>query len=146
MLSNSRPRFSQNASSSQPFSTPTNPAVQVNSVLPGLPALPALPVLTRTMQITLPENATHIVICTASNERKEIQLPRFTPINPTKPQQHQVQQVPKKKPHITGQNPDDPPKIVANKKTSSKLEHSCSECGKKYSTSSNLARHKQTHR
>jgi len=27
------------------------------------------------MQITLPENATHIVICTATNERKEIKIP-----------------------------------------------------------------------
>jgi hypothetical protein len=103
------------------------------------------------MQITLPENATHIVICTASNERKEIQIPRFpSPITPVKQQQQlqvqqQQQQVQRKKFPKSFQENVEISK-VANKKTSSRLEHACGECGKKYSTSSNLARHKQTHR
>ena len=139
LFSYSRPQFSKNVSTSQPFSATSNPVLQAN------PVLPAFPVLTRTMQITLPENATHIVICTASNERKEIQLPRFAPINPSKQQQQHQQQVLKKKPLTTVQNSESS-RIVVNKKTNSKLEHSCCECGKKYSTSSNLARHKQTHR
>jgi len=145
-----RPKCFSSVSTSQGSSSSNLPN-------PVLPVNPALPVKTRTMQITLPENATHIVICTASNERKEIQIPRFpSPITPVKQQQQQQQvkqqqvqqqqqQVQRKKFPKSFQENVEISK-VANKKTSSRLEHACGECGKKYSTSSNLARHKQTHR
>ena len=62
--------------------------------------------------------------------------------------QHQVQQekhlVVKKK--LLRPAGDGLPTSKVVKKSGAKLEHACGECGKKYSTSSNLARHKQTHR
>lgn len=36
--------------------------------------------------------------------------------------------------------------VLVNKNTYDKSKYVCSECGKKYATSSNLSRHKQTHR
>jgi len=71
----------------------------------------------RTMQIVLPEDATHIIVCTKNNNGKKADKAR---------------------------------KMASNKIKSAASEseegHICSDCGKRYSTSSNLARHKQTHR
>lgn len=47
------------------------------------------------------------------------------------------------------QSTSEPPSIqspVASSSSPDHHEHECSECGKRYSTSSNLARHRQTHR
>ena len=145
------------------FTRPTDQVTPIQALSP------AIPVKSRTMQITLPENATHIVICTAANERKEIQLPKFpTVVPPTKQpqlqhlkqpqpllqqqQQRQLQQVqlPQQQ-QRPGQlkkllKPDHSTIPKLGKKSGGRLEHACGECGKKYSTSSNLARHKQTHR
>ncbi|KAF7272938.1 hypothetical protein GWI33_014314 [Rhynchophorus ferrugineus] len=43
-------------------------------------------------------------------------------------------------------NPDDPTSVIPAKVTNDKPKYTCSECGKQYATSSNLSRHKQTHR
>nr|CAI5821925.1 unnamed protein product [Callosobruchus analis] len=45
------------------------------------------------------------------------------------------------------QHPDDPTGTLTQKAiTNEKPKYTCSECGKQYATSSNLSRHKQTHR
>lgn len=44
------------------------------------------------------------------------------------------------------QLPDDPTGTLTHKIVTEKPKYTCSECGKQYATSSNLSRHKQTHR
>ncbi|XP_066148660.1 transcriptional repressor scratch 2 [Euwallacea fornicatus] len=43
-------------------------------------------------------------------------------------------------------NPEDPSVALTTKLSNEKPKYTCSECGKQYATSSNLSRHKQTHR
>ncbi len=78
---------------------------------------------TRTMQIVVPENASHIIICT--NEGNKSGSSNIT-------------------------NGRDVGQRLGNHdrgRMSKPLQgYTCSDCGKKYSTSSNLARHRQTHR
>lgn len=85
------------------------------------------PVRLRKVELTVPENTTHIVICTSKDVKSannNISVDLATPVGPfTKEQQ---------------------PKKLA--KQPEKHDYICAECGKKYSTSSNLARHRQTHR
>ena len=76
----------------------------------------------RTMQIVVPDNASHIIICTNNNNGSSngIVSPNATSeVKVSRPGGHK-----KSKPHT----------------------YNCIDCGKKYSTSSNLARHRQTHR
>ncbi len=86
----------------------------------------------RTMQIVLPDNASHIIICTNNNGvagRLEIANGSRNPISDS------------------NSNSSNNNKVSNSLNTSPSGEgHICSDCGKRYSTSSNLARHKQTHR
>ena len=83
------------------------------------------PVRLRKVELTVPENTTHIVICTSKdmkNANNNISVDLAKPF---------------------------PSKEPSPKKPNRQLEkhdYICGECGKKYSTSSNLARHRQTHR
>ncbi|TRY71649.1 hypothetical protein TCAL_03128 [Tigriopus californicus] len=82
----------------------------------------ANPPTTRTMKIVVPENASHIIICTKDNPDGD----------------HKVLDLAKVGKVRRSSSKSNPPVVGG--------EFVCSDCGKKYSTSSNLARHKQTHR
>ena len=66
----------------------------------------------RLMQIAIPENASHIIICTNDGDK------------------------------VRNNNNGRP----VSKRRHRRDDYTCQDCGKKYSTSSNLARHRQTHR
>lgn len=70
----------------------------------------------RMMQIVVPENASHIIICT-SNAKNE-----------------------------ANNNGLSSEGVKRGRKALQRQNYKCLECGKSYSTSSNLARHRQTHR
>ena len=115
---------------------------------------------TRKVELTVPENTTHIVICTSNdvrNANNNISVDLATPLGPGNTLQG---------PSLNGDPGDEeeidppsmasqvPPTIVVKpakimSKTNAlnkKNDYTCLECGKTYSTSSNLARHRQTHR
>ncbi|KAG5890029.1 hypothetical protein JTB14_021052 [Gonioctena quinquepunctata] len=54
--------------------------------------------------------------------------------------------LPAKSPYTPHDSSSDASSLPSSTSSSEHHEHECSECGKKYSTSSNLARHRQTHR
>ena len=78
----------------------------------------------RKVELTLPENTTHIVICTSDK------------LNTSTNNNNIAIGVTNK---FTSESKPLTKKVKNN-------DYKCAECGKKYSTSSNLARHRQTHR
>ena len=130
--------------------------------LGGQPSTGAFPsrMGTRKVELTVPENTTHIVICTSNdvkNTNNNISVDLATTLGPSSTLQG---------PNPNGDPGDeeeiDPPSmtnqvsptiLVKPAKIMSKAnglhkknDYTCLECGKTYSTSSNLARHRQNHR
>ena len=88
----------------------------------------------RTMQIVLPDNASHIIICTNNNQSENVISSPVTPVGTPALS-------PANKEKSEASDLINPPA-----KNKGQQQYTCNECGKKYSTSSNLARHRQTHR
>ena len=117
---------------------------------------------TRKVELTVPENTTHIVICTSNdvrNANNNISVDLATPLGPSNNTLHgpslngdpgYEEEI--DPPSMASQVP--PPTIVVKpakimskpNALNKKNDYTCLECGKTYSTSSNLARHRQTHR
>ncbi len=125
-------------------------AVARARALPLLPKVPLPPGAVkgphnsnkRTMQIELPDNASHIIICTNNNGvagRVEVNRGKAAAAAAAK----KARTVEARRPTPEDKDPveSDPNKGVLGGEG-----HICTDCGKRYSTSSNLARHKQTHR
>ena len=115
---------------------------------------------TRKVELTVPENTTHIVICTSNdvrNANNNISVDLATPLGPSNTLQGPSlngdpgDEVEIDPPSMANQVPPTiivkPAKIMSKPNAlNKKNDYTCLECGKTYSTSSNLARHRQTHR
>eukprot|EP00095_Tigriopus_kingsejongensis_P007215 maker-scaffold1268_size51707-snap-gene-0.17 protein:Tk07215 transcript:maker-scaffold1268_size51707-snap-gene-0.17-mRNA-1 annotation:"transcriptional repressor scratch" len=94
-----------------------------------------LPSSKRTMKIVLPDNASHIIICSKGNPREQRVLDLAQVTSSSNAHEDETQE-------FLSDSPTSPSPVYP----SSPSDFVCTDCGKKYSTSSNLARHRQTHR